>query len=102
MKIIEYFEDSRKEHWKKELAIADWRAAAYLLGLLENTVKFNAYLGEGGRLFLLVDGEKIVSFATLSKKDCIPDESLFPWVGFVYTYPAYRGHRYSEQDTLSK
>lgn len=97
MKIIEYFEDSRKEHWKKELATADWRAAIYLLGLLEDTAKFNEYLGEGGKLFLLVDGEQIVSFATLSPKDCIPDESLFPWIGFVYTYPVYRGHRYSEK-----
>ena len=36
-----------------------------------------------------------MSLATLSRQDCISDESLFPWIGFVYTSPAYRGHRYA-------
>ncbi len=47
-------------------------------------------------MFLLTDGDQLVSFCTLSRQDEILDDSLFPWIGFVYTFPAYRGHRYSE------
>ncbi len=97
MEFIEYFKDSRKEHWKQQIATADWSAAKYLLKLLNDAAEFNNYLGEGGKVFLLVDGDKLVSFLTLSLRDCIPDDSMFPWLGFVYTYPAYRGNRYGEK-----
>lgn len=97
MTIIDYFEDSRKALWQEQIAAADWRAAKYLLSLLNNGEAFDDYLGSGARLYLLIDGEKIVSFATLSQKDCIADDRLYPWIGFVYTFPAYRGHRYSEK-----
>lgn len=97
MQIIEYFEDNRKEHWEKEIAKADWGAANFLLELLADRKKFNELLGEETKLYLLVDDEKLVSFTTLSHQDCIRDESMFPWIGFVYTYEDYRGHRYSEK-----
>lgn len=52
-------------------------------------------LGGAGDLYLLLDGDQLVSFATLTMQDSIRDEGLFPWIGFVYTAPAYRGHRYA-------
>lgn len=27
----------------------------------------------------------------------IRDKSMFPWLGFLFTYPDYRGNRYSEK-----
>ena len=42
---------------------------------------------------MLLDGENIVSFSTYVFQDEIRDETLFPWVGFVYTFPKYRGNR---------
>lgn len=96
MTIIDYFLDSRKPLWLQQIASADWSAARYLVSLLHNAEAFDDYLGSGARLYLLADGEKLLSFATLSKKDCIVDDSLYPWIGFVYTFPAYRGNRYSE------
>ena len=32
----------------------------------------------------------------MTRRDCIVDDNLFPWIGFVYTFPEYRGNRYSE------
>ena len=42
---------------------------------------------------MLTDGDKLVSFATLAPQDEIDVPELTPWIGFVYTFPAYRGHR---------
>lgn len=96
MQIIEYFKYGQKEHWIKEIESFSWGAAKYLAKLLsENSFEYT--LGRDGKLFLMIDGEKIVSFVTLTHQDCVADESLFPWLGFVFTAPEYRGRRYSEQ-----
>lgn len=97
MKIIEYFTSENKEHWKEQIALADWGAAKFLLKLLNDTQKFDELLGKEGKLFLLIDAENIVSFVTLTRQDCIRDENMFPWLGFLYTYSNYRGKRYSEK-----
>ncbi|MBD5128896.1 MAG: GNAT family N-acetyltransferase [Ruminococcaceae bacterium] len=92
MKIINYFESDKKEHWLAEIKKSDWRAAPTLTGFLENGTFFEM-LGDG-ILLLLTDGDKLVSFVTFARNDCIDDKSLYPWIGFVYTFPEYRGHRY--------
>ena len=43
---------------------------------------------------MLVDGNGLISFCTLSDKDDIDSTDLMPWIGFVYTFPQYRGNRY--------
>lgn len=92
---MEIFKYSDKEHqlWIEKIRSCDWRAAKFLADLLEQN-KFHEMLGEGSP-FIMVDGEKLVSFCTLTQKDCIEDDSLFPWIGFVFTVSEYRGHRYS-------
>lgn len=35
-----------------------------------------------------------MSFCTYAEKDDIQPTDLTPWMGFVYTFPEYRGHRY--------
>ena len=97
MEIIEYFESGRKSHWKTQIAKGDWSAAAYLARIIDDEKAFNDYFSEGGKVLMLTDGDKLVSFVTLSITDCMDDDSLFPWIGFVYTFPEYRGHRYSEK-----
>lgn len=69
-----------------------WKAGNVLAGLIE----------KGGFLykddvFFLMDGKHIVSFLTLAHQDCIDDETLAPWIGFVYTDRKYRGRRSSQQ-----
>lgn len=97
MEIIEYFSSENKEQWKKQIGLSDWEAAKFLTELLKNVKKFNKLLGDNGKLFLLIDDKKIVSFATLTQQDCICDKSMFPWIGFLFTYPNYRGNRYGEK-----
>lgn len=97
VEVIEYFANENKEHWNGQIALADWGAAKFLLKLLNDMQKFDELLGRDGKLFLLVDGEMIVSFVTLTRQDCIRDKSIFPWLGFLFTYPDYRGNRYSEK-----
>ena len=70
MQIIEYFISNGKEKWITKLEGFDWSAAKFLAQILKED-KFDSKLGSGGK--------------------------LFPWIGFVFIAPAYRGHRYSER-----
>jgi len=51
-------------------------------------------VSEGSKVLLLTDGDQLISFCTYAEKDDIQPTDLTPWMGFVYTFPAYRGHRY--------
>lgn len=95
MEIIEYFSDNQKQHWIEEIKKSDWPAAKFLVKLLTENI-FDIMLGKNGQLYLMVDNDALVSFVTFTQKDCIEDDTLFPWLGFLFTFPDYRGHRYSE------
>ena len=60
MEVIEYFSNENKEHWKEQIALADWGAAKFLLELLNDTQKFNELLGKDG---MLVNRETLSFFA---------------------------------------
>lgn len=96
MEIINFFESDRQTELIGQIAACEWRAARFLVELLKKGT-FHETLGGWGKLYLLMDGEILVSFATLSAQDSVRDESLTPWIGFVHTAPAYRGHRYAGQ-----
>lgn len=93
MQILELHNDSEQKQWIDKIHACDWSAAKFLAKLLEQD-KFHEVLGEGN-LFLMVEEENVVAFCTLTRKDCIDDDSLFPWIGFVFTSQEYRGQRYS-------
>ena len=42
-----------------------------------------------------MDGEELVAFCTFAPLDDIQPTDLTPWIGFLYTFPKYRGHRYA-------
>ena len=92
MEIINYFETTNQEHWKEEIKKSDWVAGAFLYELLSEN-KFKSLVGETSKLLLLTDGEKLAAFCTYAERDEIEDPTLTPWVGFVYTFPEYRGGR---------
>jgi RimJ/RimL family protein N-acetyltransferase len=96
MEIISYFNSSNKQTLIDLIEGCDWGAAKFLATLLKED-RFFEMLGGEGDTYLLMDGQKLVSFLTLTKQDVIRDESMFPWIGFVFTQPEYRGHRYSEK-----
>ena len=92
MKIIDFYSSPDREHWLSQLRLCDWSAGYWIVELIEKDW-FYETVGSNSKLLLLTDGDKLVSFCTLSERDDIPDTALTPWVGFVYTYPEYRGQR---------
>ena len=97
MNIINYFESNYKQHWLTQIERCDWGAAKILADLLKDPQQFAKTLGNNGYLFILQEQEHIISFATLTQRECIYDDNLYPWIGFVFTTPEYRGHKYSQQ-----
>ena len=94
MKIINYFGSQNQAQLMEKIAACDWSAAQFLVQLLKED-KFFEMLGHWGDIYLLMEGEELVSFATLTGQDAVRDETLTPWIGFVYTVTKYRGHRYA-------
>lgn len=94
MEIIRYFASEEKAQLHQKIASCDWSAAKFLAELLE-TDRFDEMLGGWGDIYLLTEGDDLVSFLTLTGLDAVRDESLTPWIGFVFTVPQYRGHRHA-------
>ncbi|MCM1024528.1 MAG: GNAT family N-acetyltransferase [Prevotella sp.] len=92
MEIIDYFKSDKPDYWLAEIKKSDWRASETLARFIaENT--FHENLGEG-TLLLLTDGGRLVSFVTFAQQDSFDNCEFTPWIGFVYTFPEYRGHRH--------
>lgn len=94
MKIIEFFSSENQEHWLEEIAKSDWGAGQWLGDLLKEG-KLRENTGAGTLVPMLTDGDKLISFCTFAPLDEIQPTDLTPWIGFVYTFPEYRGHRYA-------
>ena len=97
MEIVEYSTCSEKDKYFKQIAAYEWKAAKFLTTLLKEN-RLQDALGSWGELYLLVDGDVLISFVTLSAQDCIaaPNLTLTPWLGFFHTAPEYRGNRYGK------
>lgn len=95
MKVINYDNCERQEHWLEQIGKSDWGAGQYLYKLLLSRNEFKSTVGEQSKVLLLVDENELVSFCTYAEKDDIQPTELTPWIGFVYTFPKYRGHRYA-------
>ena len=94
LEIMEYFTAENREHWLEEIGRCEWGAGKYLHSLLsENSLK--KAVGETALVLMLAEGERLVSFCTFAPLDDIQPTELSPWIGFVYTFPEYRGHRYA-------
>ena len=92
MEIIEYFSSEKREHWLSKIEKSDWSAGKFLFKLLKEE-KLKETVGENAEVILLTNGENLVSFCTFADFDDIQTTELTPWIGFVYTFPEYRGNR---------
>ena len=93
MEVINFFDSVRQDHWLEEIKRCDWGAGMFLHRLISSGTFFEA-VGEGSKVLLLTDGNELISFCTYAQKDDIQPTELTPWMGFVYTFPEHRGHRY--------
>ena len=96
LRIIEYFSSGEQSSWLDQIQKSDWSAGQYLCELLRDH-RLKELCGESTKVLMLADGEQLVSFCTYAEQDDIREPSLTPWVGFVYTFPAFRGNRYMGQ-----
>lgn len=94
MEIQEYFSTQNKEYWISEIEKSDWSAGKFLHRLLKDN-KLKETVGENTKLLLLTEKKKLVSFCTFAEKDDIQPTELTPWIGWVYTFPEYRGNRFA-------
>lgn len=93
MEIIDFYKDPNKEYWLNKISESDWDAADFLCELIRKN-ELISLLGKETKLFLLVDNKELISFLTFSNIDDIETDELTPWIGFVYTFPKFRGNRY--------
>ncbi len=95
LQIKDYFQlDSQEQkYWLAKIGESDWRAGKYLFQLLSDG-QFKNLCGETSTLFLLTQGDNLISFCSFTERDEIPETELTPWIGFVFTFPAFRGKRH--------
>lgn len=93
MQVIDYYNCDRPEHWLRQIKKSDWKAGQFLYELLREN-RFKNTVGEKSRVLMLVNEDELISFCTYAEKDDIQPTALTPWIGFVYTFPEHRGHRY--------
>lgn len=92
LEIIDYYTSGCQGHWLEKMKKSDWGAGQYLYELLKKG-EMKKLCGDSTKVLLLVDGDELLSFCTYAEQDEIREPSLTPWVGFVYTFPEYRGNR---------
>ena len=93
MTIIDYYASDDQSHWLEEIKKSDWSAGQYLYELLRDH-RLKELCGQKAKLLMLAEDEKLISFCTYAEQDDVREPALTPWVGFVYTFPGYRGKRY--------
>ncbi len=93
MEIKEFYSIENKKYWLEQIKKSDWGAGQYLYELLSRE-QLKTLCGETTRVLLLTEEETLVSFCTLAEQDDIRNPEFSPWIGFVYTFPQYRGKRH--------
>ncbi|MBP5697963.1 MAG: hypothetical protein J6W96_00355, partial [Alphaproteobacteria bacterium] len=68
MQVIKYYQSENQAHWREEIGKGDWSAAELLHDWLESD-KLKQICGDSTEVYLLTDGDKLVSFATLAPQD---------------------------------
>lgn len=94
MNIEEFFSSGNQAHWIEKMRECDWGAGQWLAELLIQN-KLQEMVGNGALVPMLTDGDELVSFCTFAPLDEIQPTDVSPWIGFLYTFPKFRGHRYA-------
>ena len=96
MRIVEFnsLDKAEKANFVSQMELCDWDAGRYLAWMLKSE-KLQECCGEYADAYFAVEGDTLCSFCTFADFDEIESETMKPWMGFVYTFPAFRGHRFS-------
>lgn len=93
LEIISYLRNPNPVLWE-QLHHCDWRAGHFLHGMLF-TEGLQRTFGSFVEIFMLIQGEKLLGFMTLSEKEdyILIEDGTKPWLGFLCIMPQYRNHR---------
>ena len=94
IKLYSALTPDEKENYVRQMAGCDWDAGRYLAGVASDE-RLDETFGDGARLLLLTENDTLCAYCTLVHTDEIESEDMHPWIGFVYTFPDFRGRRYS-------
>lgn len=93
MEIIELLTHIEKNKYLNKLNECEWIYAKFLSKLISDN-KIEEMFSKNPKVYLLIDNDEIISFCTYVHQDEIDEPNMYPWIGFVYTYPKYRGNHY--------
>ena len=91
IEVIDFFDAKDRDNWLSQIRNSKGEASEYLAQLLEDN-KLKSLCGESTSLYMLTEDGKLYSFCTLAEQDEIKAPNMSPWIGFVYTFPEYRGN----------
>ena len=94
IEVIDFFDSKDKDNWISQIRNSKGEASDYLAQLLEEG-KLKSLCGESTSLYMLTENGKLYSFCTLAQQDEIKAPNMTPWIGFVFTFPEYRGHYFA-------
>lgn len=93
MTIVDYFKSPDQARWLARMRSASWPVAGFLADFLAREGAFAKQFGAAATVLLLVDGDDLAGFCTYAERDEVDDPVLTPWLGFAFTFEAYRGRR---------
>lgn len=94
MEIIEFYkqDEEKRKNLIKQMEQTGWDAGDYLAEMLRDDT-FHSNCGEQAETLVLMEGEQVASFCTYADFDEIESDTMKPWIGFVFTFPQFRGQR---------
>ncbi|MFC6346362.1 GNAT family N-acetyltransferase [Vagococcus carniphilus] len=87
--------DKTSEDWNKyakQISQVSWRAGASLAEKMNNR-----FFSDLEKVIVGISDDELSCFCTVSKEDGLTDNTLTPFIGYVFVGETYRGKRVSEQ-----
>ena len=90
------YTDALWDEVKRYAAACSWRAGKPLAQKMQNHA-----FSDWERVFVLHENGNIYGYCTVAKKDCIPDLTYTPYIGYLFVDEKKRGHRMGQKLILA-
>ena len=90
------YTDALWDEVKRYAAACSWRAGKSLAQEMQNHA-----FSDWERVFVLHENGNIYGYCNVEKKDCIPDLTYTPYIGYLFVDEKKRGHRMRQKLILA-
>lgn len=90
------YTDALWDEVKRYAAACSWRAGKSLAQEMQNHA-----FSDWERVFVLHENGNIYGYCTVAKKDCIPNLTYTPYIGYLFVDEKKRGHRMGQKLILA-